>query len=86
MELDSLGGGVFLEFYVCSSRGLWAVSLIGIGGGGGGFFLPCEYFGRMFDHSFPACDFFFFFLKWRLACASLIILFRPRSVHSGSAS
>ena len=22
-------------------------------------------FGRMFDHSFPACVFFFFFLKWR---------------------
>ena len=24
-----------------------------------GFFLACEDFGRMFDHSFPACTFFF---------------------------
>ena len=30
------------------------------GGGGGGFFLACENFGRMFDNSFPACAFFFF--------------------------
>ena len=29
--------------------------------GGWGFFLACEYFGRMFDNSFPACDSFFFF-------------------------
>ena len=34
-------------------------------GEGGGFFLACEDFGRMFDNSFPACA-FFFFLKWRL--------------------
>ena len=27
----------------------------------GGFFLACEGFGRMFDHSFPACAFLFFF-------------------------
>ena len=32
---------------------------------GGGFFLACEDFGRMFNNSFPACAFF----KWRLACA-----------------
>ena len=32
----------------------------GAGGAGGGFFLACEDFGRMFDDSFPACDFFFF--------------------------
>ena len=25
------------------------------GGGGGGCFLACEDFGRMFDNSFPAC-------------------------------
>ena len=30
-------------------------------GGGGGFFLACEDFGRMFDSSFPACAFLFFF-------------------------
>ena len=35
-------------------------------GGGGVFFLVCEDFGRMFDKSFPAGAFFFFF-KWRLA-------------------
>ena len=34
--------------------------------GGGGFFLACEDFGRMFDNSFSACA---FFLKWRLARA-----------------
>ena len=33
----------------------------GGGSGGGGFFLACEDFGRMFDHSFPACVFFWFF-------------------------
>ena len=27
----------------------------GGGGGGGGFFLAGEDFGRMLDHSFPAC-------------------------------
>ena len=35
---------------------------------GGGFFLACQDFGRMFDNSFPACA--FFFLKWRLAHAN----------------
>ena len=28
---------------------------------GGGLFLACEEFGRMFDNSFPACTFYFFF-------------------------
>ena len=44
----------------------------GGGGGGGDFFLACEDFACMFDHSFPTCassSFFFFFLKWRLARA-----------------
>ena len=35
-----------------------------------GVFLACEDLGRMFDNSFPACAFFFFFLKWRLARAN----------------
>ena len=40
------------------------------GGGSGGFFLACGDFGRMLDHLFPVCAFFFFFfLKWRLTCA-----------------
>ena len=29
------------------------------GGGGGGFFLTCEVFGRMFDNLFPACALIF---------------------------
>ena len=43
---------------------------------GAGFFLACEDFWRMFDHSFPACVFVvvvvsvvFFFFNWRLARA-----------------
>ena len=32
-------------------------------GGGGGFFLVCEDFEKMFDHLFPACAFFFFFFR-----------------------
>ena len=30
-------------------------------GDGGGIFLASEDFGRMFDNTFPACAFFFFF-------------------------
>ena len=41
----------------------------GGGGSGGGIFLVCEDFGRMFDHSFPACSFFVVVLKWRFARA-----------------
>ena len=33
---------------------------------GGGSFLAYEDFWRMFNHSFPACAFFCFLLKWRL--------------------
>ena len=33
----------------------------GSSGGGGGSFPACEDFGRMFDHSFPACGFFVLF-------------------------
>ena len=37
----------------------------------GGFFLACEDFGRVFDHSFPAYDFFLLNsnFNWRLARA-----------------
>ena len=57
------------------------------GGGVGGFFLVCENFGRMFDHSFTACAFFIFsfFLVVEISSRALP-LFMPRSVHSGSAS
>ena len=42
-------------------------------------------FGRMFDNSFPACAFFFFF-KVEISSRTLIPPFKPGSVHSGSAS
>ena len=35
---------------------------------GGGFFFTCKDLGRVFDHAFPTCAFFFFF-KWILARA-----------------
>ena len=50
--------------------------------GGGGFFLAYENWGRMFDHSFPACTFFF---KVEISPCTLMPLSRPGSVHSGSA-
>ena len=54
----------------------------GGGGGGGGFFLACEDLGTMLDNSFPACAFF----KVEISLRTLILLFRPGSVDSGSAS
>ena len=51
--------------------------------GGGGFFLACEDLGSMFDNSLPACAFFF---NVEISSRTLISLFRPGSVHSGSAS
>ena len=54
------------------------------GVGGGGFFLACEDFGRMFYNSFPACAFFFFLLE--ISSRTLLPHFRLGSVHSGSAS
>ena len=50
---------------------------------GVGFFLPCEDLGTMFDNSFPASAFFFWL---EISPHKLIPLFRPGSVHSGSAS
>ena len=54
------------------------------GGGGGGFFLACEDYGRMFDKSFPACGWFVFLVE--ISLRTLIPLFTPGLVHSGSAS
>ena len=51
---------------------------------GGDFFLTSKDIGRMFDNSFPACAFFFFLNEDLLM--QIIPLFRPGSVHSGSAS
>ena len=45
---------------------------------------PCENFGRMFDHSFPACTFFFFLVQ--ISLHTLIPHFTPGLVRSGSAS
>ena len=52
-----------------------------------GFFVACEYFWRLCNHSFCApALFFFFFFKWRLVRDTLIPLLMPESVHGGSAS
>ena len=54
---------------------------------GGGFSLAYKDFGRMFDYSFPACAFLFFLLLLSfLSSCTLIPLFLPGSVNSGSAS
>ena len=45
-------------------------------------FLACKEFGGRFDDSFPACTFFKTEISWH----SSIPLFRPGSVHGGSAS
>ena len=50
----------------------------------GGFVF--EDLGRMFNNSFPTWAFFFFFFKVGISSRALIPLFRPGSVHSGSAS
>ena len=51
------------------------------------FFLVCEDLGRMFDSSFPTCTFLVLFLFLvEISSRTLIPLFRPGSVHSGSAS
>ena len=50
--------------------------------GGGCFFHACVDLWRMFNSSFPAC--FFFFFKVEISLCTLIPLFRPGSVHSGS--
>ena len=62
-----------------SLRLKWTITSVG------GFFLTFKDFGRMFNHLFPACAFFFFF-KAEISSRSLIPLFMPGSVHSGSAS
>ena len=53
-----------------------------------GFFLTCEDFGRMFDHSFPTCalNFCFLLIEVEISLYTLIPLYMPGSVHSGSAS
>ena len=57
---------------------------VSLGNCGGGFFRDCEDLGRMFDHSFPACTFCFF--EAEISSRTLIPLFMPGSIHSGSAS
>ena len=54
-------------------------------GGAGGFFLTCKDLERMFDHSFPACTFLFVFVfEVEISSCTLILLYTPGSVHSGS--
>ena len=53
----------------------------------GGSFLSCDDFGRLYDHSFPACAFFSFcFFEVEISSRTLIPLVMLGSVHSGSAS
>ena len=53
-------------------------------GGGGGFFLACKDFGKMFNNAFPACAIFFFLVE--ISLCTLILLFTLGLVHSGSVS
>ena len=56
---------------------------------GGGFFLACEDFGKMFDESFSDCAVsfsFYLFNRWEKLAHNKSTLFRSGSVHSGSAS
>ena len=58
------------------------------GGTGGGFFLTCEDLGKIFDHPFSACTFFFSFFVFEVEISwyTQDPLFMLGSVHSGSAS
>ena len=49
-------------------------------------FLTCKDFRRMCDHSFPACNFFYYWRLLLISLRTLIPLSMPRPVHSGSAS
>ena len=60
-------------------------------GGGGGFFLACDYFGENVRQFIPRLRFFvvvvfLLLFKVKINSRKLIPLFRPRSVHGGSAS
>ena len=60
------------------------------GDGGGGFFLACEDFRRLFDYSVPVCPVFIlliylFIFEVEISSRTLSPLFTPGSVHSGSA-
>ena len=75
--------GLLRKLTFCFSADQWQARANG-GSGGGGFFLAGEDFGRMFNHSFPVCIFFFFFCKWKLPCTHRFPLAMPGSVYSGS--
>ena len=54
---------------------------------GGGFSSLAKILGETFDHSFPARHFFsVLFFEVEISARTLISLFTPGSVHSGSAS
>ena len=48
----------FIAADACHHHWTWAFLCWSQYGGGGGFFLTCENFGRMWDHSFPVWTFF----------------------------
>ena len=58
----------------------------GGGGGGGGFFPRSRGFWENVRPFIPLLRFFHFIFKVEISSCTLIPLFRPGSVHSGSAS
>ena len=82
-SLASLPGGRSNNLNITLQAREKVLSVFYIGEDGGGLFLACKDFGRMFDNSFLACALFF---KVEINLRTLIPLFRPGSVHSGSAS
>ena len=71
--------------------GTWPFYVKAICGRGGahikddGFLPACEDFGDMFDHSPPAF-FLYLYLEVEITSRTLISLFVPGSIHSGSSS
>ena len=61
------------------------IVVVGGGGGSGGFILVCRDFGRMFYHLCPTRA-FFPLPEVEISSCTLIPLFMPESVDSGSAS
>ena len=76
----TLATKVYAEYSANSVQNLWSLSI------GDGFFLLAMIFGRMFDHSYPACAFFSLScFEVEINSRTLIPLLMPGPIHSGSA-